>query len=73
MIAVARIRKCKGAAADCLRAAGERTHLLYFLAVFVEAHGAYALAAGGCLVLGVASELVPTRPGEEPANRSIIE
>lgn len=53
----------KGLLSRCLRcsrstaiAAGERAHLVYFAAVLVEGHGFYALAAGGCLFLGVAAE-----------------
>ena len=56
--------RCKAAAHACLQAAGERTHLLYFAAVFIEAHGAYAIAAGGCLAIGVAAEVFAERPEE---------
>lgn len=41
----------------------EPMHLLYFLFVSVESHGAYGIMAGGCLLLGVIGYLTNTAEG----------
>lgn len=49
---------CLRAFGMCLQKTSPRVHLAYFAAVWTEAHGFYAMAAGSCLIVGLLGELV---------------
>lgn len=52
------VRICRDKAVRCAKIAEHHSHLLYLTVGTMELHGLAAAACGGCLVFGVAVELL---------------